>query len=744
MEGICNSFQGRLGQLEAEMRPMKMMSQKLSVARRHVTEAVEEMEKVNEYFTLEAEKRDAIARGVRGGGPARLAEYADDVRRVLEAMAFFRALPSLRSQGTALSGLTALCNTAAAECLEEYGRLMRAVGPSVQFNAAADAYEPVAPLSEAGAAGLAAVQGALELLEKRSALRQAYASARRVTVAATLRAWSEKFEPAPAVAGRGAPAADKSMVVMGAARLSAYLDFAVKLVAGERLLWEQALAVNPLRHRDIAAEEAFLTVVSSVVDKLVRDVDVGVQDALQELKSAQGEIGGASRARRVEGMVLLLEVGDTLNRGTALLLRVLRMGGAEDDNLLTNSLSSVQARLCRTALQSCLDLVDAVQSDPCGKRNVPENASVHVLTSNTLRAIKRITPFREGYETLAQPRAAGVRLPWDSEGATPPPQTSSTRTLQRDGAPPVDAEHSEAARQCPRFAAFVNHLVARLLENLLEKAKAYPTGRADEARRQLFLLNNANYLLTNARAANAPQSSSGPAGVLHSSSARADAIVTIFRPDSPRSSAHARLGSGGGGGGGGAHDVLSPRTLRRNIAVDTFFSGSHRQGLDDEGPPLSVAHFLTSATQRTLDNLIREKASTQSAARLRTGGRGVMTYCATLFDPLAEAVADDVGALEYGGRGKLLSLECGRLIKTKFSTFNEAWDQLHTSQRGLNVSDPDIRTLLMEEARDRVLGPYRKLYDTYKDVPFSKKHQSEYLKYPPEAVDRGIEGLFQG
>jgi phage-related tail protein len=46
METICSSFQERLGQLEAEMRPMKMISQKLSAARRHVSEAVDEMEKV--------------------------------------------------------------------------------------------------------------------------------------------------------------------------------------------------------------------------------------------------------------------------------------------------------------------------------------------------------------------------------------------------------------------------------------------------------------------------------------------------------------------------------------------------------------------------------------------------------------------------------------------------------------------------------------------------------------------------
>jgi hypothetical protein len=51
---------------------------------------------VNEYFTLEAEKRDVITRGIKGGNLSKLEEYIEDVRRILEAMAFFRDFPSLR------------------------------------------------------------------------------------------------------------------------------------------------------------------------------------------------------------------------------------------------------------------------------------------------------------------------------------------------------------------------------------------------------------------------------------------------------------------------------------------------------------------------------------------------------------------------------------------------------------------------------------------------------------------------
>jgi hypothetical protein len=36
------------------------------------------------------------------------------------------------------------------------------------------------------------------------------------------------------------------------------------------------------------------------------------------------------------------------------------------------------------------------------------------------------------------------------------------------------------------------------------------------------------------------------------------------------------------------------------------------------------------------------------------------------------------------------------------------------------------------------------LYDSYKDVQFSKKHQGDYLKHTPDAIAAGIEELFQG
>ena len=72
-------------------------------------------------------------------------------------------------------------------------------------------------------------------------------------------------------------------------------------------------------------------------------------------------------------------------------------------------------RRCR-ALQACLqaftDLVEAVARDPTQRRNLPDDAAVHPLSSNVLRAVKRIMRFRRGYEELVQ----NVKMPWDMSG----------------------------------------------------------------------------------------------------------------------------------------------------------------------------------------------------------------------------------------------------------------------------------------------------------------------------------------
>lgn len=55
------------------------------------------------------------------------------IRRINDAIVYFRKWPSLRSQKEAIRGLEDLSNTAAKECIDEFNRLLRTVGPAVQF-----------------------------------------------------------------------------------------------------------------------------------------------------------------------------------------------------------------------------------------------------------------------------------------------------------------------------------------------------------------------------------------------------------------------------------------------------------------------------------------------------------------------------------------------------------------------------------------------------------------------------------
>jgi hypothetical protein len=74
----------------------------------------------------------------------------------------------------------------------------------------------------------------------------------------------------------------------------------------------------------------------------------GTSEKTDKLRSTGAGGSSSSSAaegdRRVEAMVSLLEMGDTLHRGAALLLRVLRMG-KDDQNALTKSLAGTY-RIC--------------------------------------------------------------------------------------------------------------------------------------------------------------------------------------------------------------------------------------------------------------------------------------------------------------------------------------------------------------------------------------------------------------
>jgi exocyst complex component 7 len=94
------------------------------------------------------------------------------------------------------------------------------------------------------------------------------------------------------------------------------------------------------------------------------------------------------------------------------------------------------------------------------------------------------------------------------------------------------------------------------------------------------------------------------------------------------------------------------------------------------------------------------------------------------------------GDLEYQKNDSaVLTLESGRLIKQRFSAFNEDFERTYALHKKLCVVSPILRIQLQQDVASVFLTRYRRFYEKYTKIRFSKKHQSEYTKYPPDKIE---------
>lgn len=104
----------------------------------------------------------------------------------------------------------------------------------------------------------------------------------------------------------------------------------------------------------------------------------------------------------------------------------------------------------------------------------------------------------------------------------------------------------------------------------------------------------------------------------------------------------------------------------------------------------------------------------------------------------------DATALEYQKNKNVLSLESGRMFKDRFKGFNDDFARLYEIHHPLSVIDNGLRKELQQAVKDVFLGRYQKFYEQNSRYRFSKKNQSEYLKYPPPKVDSMLSRMYGG
>jgi Exo70 exocyst complex subunit len=70
------------------------------------------------------------------------------------------------------------------------------------------------------------------------------------------------------------------------------------------------------------------------------------------------------------------------------------------------------------------------------------------------------------------------------------------------------------------------------------------------------------------------------------------------------------------------------------------------------------------------------------------------------------------------------------------------FERIFEEHKDLCIVDPRLRDLLQQEVAGVFLPFYRKFYDKYSKIRFSKKHQNEYTKYSPLKIEELLNRLY--
>jgi exocyst complex component 7 len=102
-----------------------------------------------------------------------------------------------------------------------------------------------------------------------------------------------------------------------------------------------------------------------------------------------------------------------------------------------------------------------------------------------------------------------------------------------------------------------------------------------------------------------------------------------------------------------------------------------------------------------------------------------------------------VGELEYQKNDtNAISYDSGKLIKLRFSGFNEDFEKTYQLHKKLCIIDPRLRLTIQQEVSNVFLPRYRRFYEKYTKIRFSKKHMDEYTKYSPDKIEEMLSDMY--
>ncbi|GMI25317.1 hypothetical protein TrCOL_g11915 [Triparma columacea] len=118
-------------------------------------------------------------------------------------------------------------------------------------------------------------------------------------------------------------------------------------------------------------------------------------------------------------------------------------------------------------------------------------------------------------------------------------------------------------------------------------------------------------------------------------------------------------------------------------------------------------------------------------------------YVRSTFERLSSHLTDvDKTKFKYQTGGKLLTLECGRELKSRFGGFADDMEAIHKRHTHLSVPSYEVREALIREGVEIVKERYEWFWREYGDVQFSKKKQLEYMRISPVMVEAMIREFY--
>jgi len=439
---------------------------------------------------------------------------------------------------------------------------------------------------------------------------------------------------------------------------------------------------------------AYEAIARPLIDKLKESAAMSLLHLVGEESQLKGIEGEAS----IVCLDLFMGIEKSYSKLEAA-LSPLNMTGT----IMTKDLSFIRSMMCDGVGRALVTMIESVREN---KKTVTPTATVHVVTSNCVRAIRRLLRCEDSFSIYVTRQ---LELDNDSQA---PKHAGRRGNFQQA----VGIEHSSFAFNRS------DNLFHRLRMILSTANTVKQNNRNEKETRQACKLVLGPFVLALTEALvvylqevtfrNPYQTSTGPGAESMIARKCKEAPLHLFMCNNClylTQFFEALMEKEGN-----LVSAVDASALRIFDAVDAS-SDSDQQGATLEE---QLAKLHNQAVERFV----------------RCGWEDLLSHCALVEESQLKKVT---------GKSHL-TLESGRLLKKKFESFSEDFDELISTERKLAVPDITLRNRLRDRISDALLQPYTDFFNKYSKVQFSKKNMEKYLDHPPGYVEDALSEILQG